>query len=455
MNPKPQKPNIILINCDDLGYGDVGCYGSQVNRTPAIDRLAAEGIRFTDFCMASSICSPSRAAMLTGCYPKRLDLTRVLFPGQAEGLNPNEITLASLLKQAGYATQLIGKWHCGDQPEFLPTRHGFDHYFGLPYSNDMGRQCDAVRWDREAPPLPLLLDEQVIQAQPDQASLTERYVEQSVRFIRANRHQPFFLYLAHMHVHLPLIVAPRFLKQARNGAYGAAVECIDWSVAVIQHELQTLGLEDNTLVIFTSDNGSRGDHGGTNHPLRGAKHNTWEGGYRVPCILRWKGVIPPGTTSSELVTGMDFFPTLASLCHLPIPTDRIIDGRDITALLTQEPGARSPHQAFFYYRINDLEAVRSGNWKLHIRKDGRDVCWLFDLASDAAEKNDVSGAHPGQVAHLKSLLDEARADLGDAVTGTPGRNCRPGGRVPHPVPLTRFEPDSPYMWAEYDHPERG
>lgn len=219
------KPNIVLINCDDLGYGDLGCYGSPVHRTPVLDRMAEEGIRYTDFYMAAPLCSPSRGAMLTGCYPKRIGFgtfegRQVLFPGQGVGLNPKEHTMAKALKEQGYSTMLVGKWHCGDQPEFLPSNHGFDHYYGLPYSNDMGRQTGR----EDYPPLPLMLDDDVLQEQPDQASLTERYIEQSVRFIRQNKDTPFFLYLAHMHVHLPLYVPDRFLKQSRNGAYGAAVE---------------------------------------------------------------------------------------------------------------------------------------------------------------------------------------------------------------------------------------
>ena len=307
--------------------------------------MAAEGMRFTDFYMASPLCSPSRGAMMTGCYPRRIGFGTfeglgVLFPGQGVGLNPDEITIAEILKGQGYATKIVGKWHCGDQPEFLPTRHGFDSYYGLPYSNDMGIQASNLF--RPMPPLPLLRDEEVIEEQPDQASLTERYVEESVRFIREHRDRPFFLYFAHMHVHLPHYVAWRFLKTAINGPYGAAVECIDWSVGVLMHELKRLGLDERTLVIFTSDNGSRGDRGGSNQPLKGGKFNTWEGGLRVPCIMRWPGTIPAGTVSSEIVTSMDFLPTLARLAGAEPPADRIIDGKDVAALMTGEAGRRQP-----------------------------------------------------------------------------------------------------------------
>ena len=283
------RPNIILINCDDLGYGDLGCYGSEVNKTPILDKLAGDGIRFTDFYMASSVCSPFRGAMMTGCYPPRIgfgsfDGQRVLFPGQGIGLNPNELTISKLLQKAGYATKIIGKWHCGDQKEFLPTRYGFDSYYGLPYSNDMGIQSQ-MWYPRPSsllhPPLPLMRDDEVIQEQPDQSGLTERYVEEATRFIRANVKKPFFLYLAHMYVHLPIYAQNRFIRESENGVYGAAVASIDWATGVILAELKRYNLDENTLVIFTSDNGSRlNDGGGSNGPLRGAKGSTWEGGQR-------------------------------------------------------------------------------------------------------------------------------------------------------------------------------
>ena len=459
------QPNIILINCDDLGYGDLGCYGSEANDTPVLDRMADEGMRFTDFYMASGVCSPSRAAMLTGCYPPRIgfgafDGRVVLFPGQALGLNTQEITIAKLLQDAGYATKIIGKWHCGDQQEFLPTKHGFDRYYGLPYSNDMGIQFE----DDIYPPLPLLRDEDVIQQQPDQTGLTERYVEEAVRFIREDRDNPFFLYFAHMYVHLPVYVPDRFLRESGNGAYGGAIACIDWAAGVIFNELKAQGIDENTLVIFTSDNGSRAaGEGGSNAPLRGTKRTTWEGGMRLPCIMRWPAGIPAGSVCSEIATSMDLYPTLASVGGALVPDDRTIDGRDIRTLMFAEEGAESPHDAFFYYRGNDLEAVRSGRWKLHVRKgdhradatvDGP-VSELYDLESDVGEANNVYADHPDVVQALTEKLESCRRDIGDAATGIQGDDVRPIGRVDNPDTLTHYDPEHPYIVAMYDLKDRG
>ncbi|MEM7142839.1 MAG: sulfatase [Actinomycetota bacterium] len=475
-----RTPNVILINCDDLGYGDLGCYGSEVHDTPAIDRLAAEGTRLTDFYMGSPVCTPSRGAMLTGCYPPRIGFesfggAHVLFPGHRWGLNPSEVTIARMLKDAGYATQMVGKWHCGDQPEFLPTRHGFDHWYGLPYSNDMGRQATDMPeeikdlmvehlgiefQDGDYPPLPLMLDEGVQEEQPDQAALTERYLQESVRFMRDHRDEAFFLYFAHMYVHLPIYVQPRFLEESRNGSYGAAVRCIDWALDVIVHELDALGLTDDTVVIFTSDNGALARPGeGSNLPLRDNKGTTWEGGQRVPCIVRWPGHVAAGADVSAVATAMDFLPTIATWCGGEVPGDRTIDGRDIGALLggaTDE----SPHEAFFYFRGPCLEAVRAGRWKLHVAKSSRfgdmEACdALFDLDADIAETTDLHAEHPEVVAALTALIDAARADLGDAWTGTAGADVRPAGEVADAKPLTYWNPQHPYYMAEYDLGDRG
>ncbi|MHB1485244.1 MAG: sulfatase family protein [Saccharofermentanales bacterium] len=450
-----KKTNIILINCDDLGYGDIGCYGSKINKTPVLDKMAQDGIRFTSFYMASPVCSPSRGAMMTGCYPSRIgfgsfDGRIVLFPGDSVGLNPYEKTIASLLNDVGYSTMIIGKWHCGDQKDFLPTRHGFDHYYGIPYSNDMGRQAGILQG---FPPLPLMLDEEVIQEQPDQSSLTERYVEQGIRFIRKNKDKPFFLYFAHMHVHLPLYAPDRFIEQSQNGDYGATVECIDWAAGALIDELKQQGLENDTLIIFTSDNGSRGDHGGSNAPLRGKKGTTWEGGMRVPCIMYWPGKIPAGVVCDEIVTSMDFYPTLANLGNSKIPDDRIIDGVDISDLIFR--GDKSPRKVFYYYLMDNLEAVRSGKWKLHVLKGQDEINELYDLDHDIGETINLYTKHPDVVDELLALLDKCRRDIGDSSRQIEGENRRPIGQVENPVTLTYYDIEHPYIISMYDKDDKG
>jgi arylsulfatase A len=472
---RPERPNVVLINCDDLGFGDLGCYGSTANESPAIDRLAAEGLLFEDFTMASPVCSPSRASMLTGCYPPRigfgsLDGMPVLFPGQAVGLPPTEVTVARVLADAGYRTLMVGKWHCGDQAEFLPTNHGFERYLGLPYSNDMGRQAGtpATRTgdQRGYPPLPLLDGDEVIEQQPDQASLTGRYVAEVVRFLREHRDEPCFVYLAHLYVHLPIYVEERFAAVSRNGRYGAAVASIDWATDVIVRELDALGLADDTIVIFTSDNGALDrsqahvstadpDAGvGSNLPLRGAKGTTWEGGQRVPAIVRWPGRIDAGRRTAEHASALDLLPTLAAVAGADLPTDRTIDGVDIGALWF-DAEAPSPRSSFAYYFMDDLHAVRDGRWKLHVARDGAAVCELYDLSTDRGEQHDVAAAHPDVVARLEADAERYRADLGDARLGRVGAGVRPVGRVADPRPLTTYDPTHPYVAAEYDLPDRG
>jgi len=470
------KPNIILINCDDLGYGDLACYGSEVNKTPYLDKMAEEGVRFTDYHVMSPVCSASRAAMLTGCYPQRVGIEGVLFPGDPIGLNLDEVTIADVLKGQGYRTKIVGKWHCGDQPEFLPINHGFDEYYGLPYSNDMGIQGPEEKHANRVP-LPLLRDEEVIQEQPDQRGLTERYTEECVRFIRDNasttstastgsgqarsgQSSPFFLYLAHMYVHVPLFVPQRFLEQAENGGYGGAVECIDWVAGVIFDELQRQGLDDNTMVIFTSDNGSRaGGEGGSNAPLRGTKFQTWEGGQRVPCIVRWPGKVPAGRTCDELITSMDFLPTFAKLTGTTAPQDITIDGKDISPLLFDEAGATSPHETFWHYRLGNLEAVRKGKWKLHVAKGkffniaDEPMNELYDLEADIGEENNLFDEHPEVVEELLAVFQAARKELGDTITGDEGSGKREVGRVENPVPLATYDENHPYIVAAYDTPD--
>jgi len=450
-----KQPNIILINCDDLGYGDLGCYGSTMNKTPHVDKLAEEGMLFTDFYAVSPVCSASRGGMMTGCYPPRIGFGSfegwgVLFPGQGVGLSQDEQTIAGVLKNAGYKTMHIGKWHCGDQPDFLPTRHGFDKYYGLPYSNDMGRQVSNVPWP--APPLPLLQDDEVIQQQPDLAALTERYTEQAIGFIRENQSNPFFLYLAHMYVHLPHYAPEHFIKNSNNGDFGAVMGCLDWSVQALMHELKVCGLDEDTLVIFTSDNGGKATHGGTNWPLRGKKGTTWEGGMRVPCIARWPGKIPKGSVNRELACSLDFFATLAKLAGAVPGTDNIIDSLDMSDSMF---GGDNPRKEFFYYRLNNLEAVRSGKWKLKIKDGNSELKLLYDLEADIGENENVYNENPQIVEALTRLLDSCREDLGDEAAGVTGKNVRSIGKVDNPVPLTIYDPDHPYFAAMYDKGDRG
>ncbi|MCL2833280.1 MAG: sulfatase [Treponema sp.] len=454
-----KKPNIILINADDLGYGDLSCYGSEVNRTPYIDSMAKNGLRFTDFYMAAPVCSPSRGAMMTGCYPARISFGTyegkgVLFPGQGVGLNPKEISIAKLLKTSGYRTMIIGKWHCGDQKEFLPLNHGFDKYYGLPYSNDMGRTHRMQKY----PPLPLMMNNEVIEQQPDQATITERYTEQAVRFIRENKQDHFFLYMAHMAVHLPHYAPERFLRQSRNGRFGAALECMDWSAGVIANEVKKLGLADNTLIIFTSDNGARITEGGSCGKLRGAKGTTWEGGQRVPCVMYWPGVIKPGECKG-LASSIDFYPTFARLAGAALPADRIIDGKDLQPLMNGE--GVSNRQTFFYYAGDALCAVRNKNWKLHVGK-GRihanlfeKINELYDLENDIGETNNLYDSRPDIVKQLTPLIDQCRIDLGDAGTGVIGKNVRPIGKIENPKTLTIYNEEYPYYMAEYDLEDMG
>jgi arylsulfatase A-like enzyme len=447
-------PNVILINCDDLGYGDLGCYGSTRNKTPHLDRLASQGLALDDFYMASSVCSPSRGAMMTGCYPPRIgfgdfDGSAVLFPGGAIGLHEAEQTLPQMLKDAGYATKMVGKWHCGDQPEFLPTERGFDDYYGLPYSNDMSRNPRRPN----DPPLPLLRNQEVIEQQPDQRSLTSRYTEECVRFIREDRSdQPFFLYLAHMYVHVPLMVPEQFMRASDNGAYGGAVEHIDWTMGVLMHELEAQGLADNTIVIFTSDNGSRArDEGGSNAPCHGTKASLWEGGIRVPCIVRWPERIAAGQRSRSVVSSIDLLPTLAALCGGQL-AGKAIDGVDVQALF-DDAGA-TPRQDFFYYFKDELVAVRSGDWKLFLADGVTPVQdygpALYNLAEDVGERTDRQADEPEVVARLQALAADMRQDLGCSREGVAGAGRRPHGRVDNPKPLTEYNPDHPYICAMYD-----
>jgi len=449
-----RKPNIILINCDDLGYGDLGCYGSTVNKTPNIDYMAENGLRFTDFYMAAPVCSASRAAMLTGCYPLRVGFQGVLFPGQDIGLHPDESCMARMFKHENYATMIIGKWHCGDQPEFLPTNHGFDHYYGIPYSNDMGRQVN--RNDAWRCPLPLMKDTEVIQQQPDLAGITERYTQRAVEFIRDNHDKPFFLYWAHMYVHLPHYAPDSFIKQSENGDFGAVMACLDWSVGAMNAELERLGLAKDTMIIFTSDNGGRATHGGSNGLLRGAKGSTWDGGQRVPCIMYQPGTIPAGTTKTELACSIDLYKTFASILETDFDLSKANDSIDISELIFCEHPIESPRETFFYFKNGrSLEAIRCGDYKLKIADGSTECKLLFNLREDIGEQINLYDKYPEIVENLTKLMDAARKELGDDKLGIMGNGVRPVGKVENPVTLTHYDEDFPYIIAMYDKEDAG
>ena len=445
MHAAAAAPNYVLIFCDDLGYGDLGCYGSTKNRTPRIDAMAKEGMRFTSFLSSSPVCTPSRASLLTGCYARRVGMHEdftghwVLIPRSRRGIHADEWTLPEMLKAKGYATACIGKWHLGDQPPHLPTAHGFDEYYGIPYSNDM---ASARRGD---PPLPLVQDTKVIEAPANQATLTKRYTREAIQFIERNKSKPFFLYLPHTFPHLPLFASKEFHGKSANGRYGDSVEEIDWSTGKILDALKQHGLDKNTLVIFTSDNGSNGRNGGSNAPLSGAKGGTMEGGMRVPMIARWPGRIPAGGTCNELSSTMDFLPTFATLSDGLLSANKI-DGHDITPLLTGTKGAASPYEVFYYYRRRQLQAVRWGDWKWHLPLANTFPNWttanqkgrgrpgkLVDLKTDLAEKVDVTAANPKVMAKMRELVAQAEATLGNE--DRQGKEQRPATTLKSSKPM--------------------
>ncbi|MEO8351687.1 MAG: sulfatase [Chthoniobacteraceae bacterium] len=441
------KPNFVFINIDDLGYADIGPFGSKLNRTPNLDRMAAEGRKLTSF-YAAPVCSPSRAALMTGCYPKRaLPIPHVLFPEDAVGLSPQEITVAEVLKDAGYATAIVGKWHLGDQPEFLPNEQGFDLHFGLPYSNDMGPVADGVKSDlgkplpkpkpnaKGQPPLPLLRDGKVVKRvlPDDQQSLVEIYTEEAVKFIDEHKTGPFLLYLAHSAVHFPIYPGKKWAEKSPHGIYSDWVEEVDWSVGRVLDAVRENGLSDRTLVIFTSDNG--GTQRAVNAPLRGNKGSTWGGGMRVPTIAWWPGKIPAGTASDAVAGMFDVLPTFSALAGATLPSDRKIDGVNIWPQLAGTPDAPPAHETFYYYRGLVLEGVRHGDWKLRIAGGGRGkqtTPALYNLKTDIGESKDVADANPAVVAELHTLITAMKDDLGleDQAPGS-----RALGRVSNPKPL--------------------
>jgi len=442
------KPNVVIIFCDDVGYADIGVFGAKGYETPNLDRMAAEGVKFTDFYAAASSCTPSRAALMTGCYPQRVGLPNVIGPKATVGISDREQIIAETLKPLGYATACYGKWHLGHHPKFLPTRHGFDEYFGLPYSNDMWPKHPT---NRSFPDLPLIEDERILEYNPDQTQLTTWYTERAVRFIEKNKGRPFFLYVPHSMAHVPLFVSDKFKGKSERGLYGDVMMEIDWSVGQILSTLKRLDIDEKTLVIFCSDNGpwlSYGDHSGLATPLREGKGTSFDGGHREPTVMRWPAQIPAGTVCNEAASTIDILPTVAKLTGAELPNHRI-DGKDIWPLMSGVSGAKSPHEAFFYYRSFALEAVRSGKWKLHLPHSYRTLAGrrggtggrpakyeqgkigpvLFDLAADIGEQHDVSARHPAIVKRLMALADQMRQDIGDSAKKMTGQNRRPPGRL--------------------------
>lgn len=420
-----RPPNFVLITCDDLGYADIEPYRAGLTDTPHLARMAREGLKFTSW-YAAPVCSPSRAALLTGCYPRRVGLSfgswhAVLMPGDWHGLNPAETTVAELLRARGYRTACIGKWHLGDQPEFLPTRQGFDEYFGLPYSNDM-RPAPKVGGGQELPhpPLPLLRGEKLLREVTDQDFLTAAYTEEALAFLERNRKRPFFLYLPHTMVHGPLAAGKPWRGRTGEGLYRDSLAEVDDSTGRILQALTRTGLDRNTLVIFLSDNG--GTPRAVNTPLRGNKGSTWEGGMRVPAIAWWPGRIAAGRVSHDITSNMDVLPTFASLAGAKLPAGKL-DGKDLTALLEGKGG--SGYEAFYYWHANQLRGVRQGPWKLHTTGE------LYHLEQDIGESRDVAAQNPAVAARLRGLLDEARAELGDGDRMGPG--CRPPGKARGPL----------------------
>lgn len=432
-------PNVVLIFTDDLGYADLGTYGARGYTTPNLDNMAREGVRFTDFYVAQPVCGASRAALLTGCYPNRIGIQGAPGPNSKIGIHEQEITLGELFKQKDYATAIFGKWHLGDSPQFLPTRHGFDQYYGIPYSTDMWpfHPESPENWAD----LPLIEGETTIATNPDLTNLTRDYTTRAVQFIEKNKENPFFLYLAHNLPHVPLFASDAFKGKSERGLYGDVIMEIDWSVGQILETLQRNGLDENTLVIFTSDNGpwlSYGEHSGIALPLREGKGTTWDGGCRVPCLMRWPGTLRPRVCTEPLMT-IDLFPTLAGLIQAQLPAHPI-DGQDVWPLLVGEVGAQNPHDAYYFYWNDTLEAVRQGEWKLHFphpyrTMDGRpggtkgkpakysqaktDFA-LYHIGSDNREIEDVKAQHPEIMARLKAL--------GEAFDQNLKANKRPAGQ---------------------------
>lgn len=444
---RSNRPNVVLIFMDDLGYGDIGPFGATLQKTPNLDRMAREGMKLTSF-YAAPVCSVSRAQLLTGCYGARVSVPGVFGPASRFGLHPQEHTLAERLKPLGYATACIGKWHLGDQPPFLPTRQGFDEYLGIPYSNDMQRK--SVQTGERV--VPLVRGEKVEELlnEEGQGRIVERYTDAAVRFVRENRDRPFFLYLPHTAVHTPIHPGAAFRGKSANGRFGDWVEEADWSVGRVLETLRELKLDRRTLVVFTSDNGPwlvKGPDGGSAGPLRGGKGSTWEGGVREPTLAWWPGRIPPESTCDAVAGTIDLLPTCVSVAGGTVPAEPVVDGRDLSPLLF-ESSTRSPREAHYYFAGYNLQAVRRGPWKLAVTPQARTAGGirdeersprLYNLDTDIGEKSDVAEQHPEIVASLKKLAERMSAEIGGAAPTA----RRPPGEVRNPTTLYPSEPPAP------------
>ena len=444
---RSDRPNVVLILTDDQGYADAGVFGATGFETPYLDQLASEGALLTHYYAPQAVCSASRAGILTGCYPNRIGIHNALMPNSDKGLHPDETTIADMLKERGYATAIFGKWHLGDAPELLPTNHGFDEYFGIPYSNDMWPLHPQQGPVFNFGPLPLYENTQVIDTLTDQSQLTTQLTNRAVDFINRKKDDPFFLYVAHPQPHVPLYVSEKFKGKSANGLYGDVIMELDWSVGQILQALKENGLEENTLVIFTSDNGpwlAYGNHAGNAGDLREGKGTAWEGGQREPFIVKYPPRIQGGSIVDVPVMGIDLLPTIANLTGADLP-ERAIDGKDVMPLLTQE-STESPHEAyFFYYDVNQLQGVRYGDYKLYFEhtyrtmagqpqgKDGLpgdytyltlDEVELYHLPTDPGERTNIAEKHPEVVAQIKALANEMRLKLGDALRDQTGSEVR-------------------------------
>ena len=468
---EPRLPNIVVFLVDDMGYADAGCFSDTKIRTPNIDRMAEEGMKFSSFYVAQAVCSASRAALMTGCYANRVGMQGALNHTSKEGIHGDELLMSEMCKSKGYATGAYGKWHLGTALEFNPINNGFDEFLGIPYSNDNSKFHPSLA--NIMPPLPFYDGLKVIETDPDQSQFTRRFTERATGFIEKNKDRPFFLYIPHVMPHVPIFASDAFRGKSATGLYGDVIEELDWSVGQILDTIKRCGIDDNTLVIFFSDNGpflSYGNHAGTATPLREGKLTTFEGGVRVPCIARWPGRVPAGKVCDEPVMEIDLLPTVASLTGAAMP-EKKIDGKDILDLLEGKPGAKSPHEALFFWGGSELQAVRSGDWKLHFEhayitvdgppgRDGKPSRFgemkpksitlsgiegiasrhgyrvektplaLFNLKEDIGELHDVSKEHPEIVERLSKLAEPMRRELGDDLNGVQGTENRPLGMAP-------------------------